>query len=121
MIVSIIFIVLIVIYARLIDTVGVKYPDSFLFLGRAILVFFLSHLVILSCQFNEYENRLEERTNIVETLDNIKDHTFEWGQGAIMKDVLDFNQNLLEAKRFNNYFILSYYIDDRFMDMEPIK
>jgi hypothetical protein len=67
-----------------------------------------------------YEMHIAKRNSFVESLEIARSNKNSIELAAISKDIIEYNKDLAVTK-FENQGLLDCYIDDRFMDLKPIK
>lgn len=81
-----------------------------------ILVIFIVHI---STKGYEYRKTNQKRESIVMTIENLK-QTNKFETTIIGKEILDFNIELGEKKRYRKTYLWKGFVDKRFEDMEYI-
>jgi len=99
--------------------------DDYDILGAVItapvLIILILHVIsVLLVPYN-YNVFVEKRNSFEETLKDARQNGSDLERAAIIQNVSQWNIKLAEIKYNNTTFILSPYIDDRIMDLEPIK
>ena len=79
------------------------------------------HLICWSISGYQYHICLVERNAIQSTIDYGRTNEKYIESAAILSKISDFNKELAEYKYNNTTWILDCYIDDRVINMEPIK
>lgn len=67
-----------------------------------------------------YEMHIAERNSFIESLKVARLNKNSIELAAISKDIIEYNKDLAVTK-FENQGLFDCYIDDRFMDLKPIK
>ncbi len=84
-------------------------------------IYLILHIVGWSVSSYSYNVFLVKRNAFVETLKEARKGKNQFEVAAITKDVSEWNQKLAEAKYDNNIFLLKDYVDDRVINLQPIK
>lgn len=119
MITTIVLLALLVLGICLITT------DDFNILGL-IIAFIVSFILLFHVPFilmveYDYELFVEKRNAFEETLKDARENGSDIERAAIIQNVSDWNVKLAAAKYDNTTWLLDQYIDDRVMELEPIK
>lgn len=88
-------------------------------IGGGILM--VLHLFLWSITSYEYGKFVSKRDSLQQSLDWSRANSSELERAAILQDISEFNKDLAEHKYNNKTLLLTYYIDDRIEDVEPIK
>lgn len=83
-------------------------------------VFLLIHTPLWLSSSYRYEIHLVKRNSFIESLENARQTKNNIELAAISKDIIEYNKNLALLK-YDNTGILDCYIDDRFINLKPIK
>jgi cell division protein FtsW (lipid II flippase) len=83
-----------------------------------ILIIHVFGLLLAPYSYNVF---VEKRNAFEQTLKDARENANDLERAAIIQNVSQWNIELAEKKYNNTTFILSPYIDDRIMDLEPIK
>ena len=67
-----------------------------------------------------YQMHIVERNSFIESLEIARSNKNTIELAAISKDIIEYNKDLAVTK-YENQGFLDCYIDDRFMDLKPIK
>ena len=67
-----------------------------------------------------YEMHIAKRNSFIESLEIARLNKNNIELAAISKDIIEYNKDLA-VKKFENKGIFGCYIDDRFMDLKPIR
>ncbi len=84
------------------------------------IVFFL-HIICLSTVNYGYEQLLVKRDSIEETLQYARKNNNPIELATISQDINKFNQELASSKYVNTTLLFDQYIDDRIMNIPPIR
>jgi len=84
------------------------------------LLFLLLHIPTWLFSSYDYELTVTERNSIIETLEVARAKENNLELTAITKEIVEFNKKLAKGK-YNNTTILDCYIDNRIMNLKPIK
>jgi len=84
------------------------------------LLFLMIHLPCWLCSSYKYEMHLVERNSFIKSLNNARLNDNKYELAAISKDIFQYNKDLA-VLQYENKGLLDSYIDDRIMDLKPIK
>ena len=98
--------------------------ETYDFFGNLICVLTFIFLVIhipmwLSANYR-YEIHIVKRNSFIESLENARLNNNKLELATISKEIIEYNQRLALLK-YDNNGILDCYIDDRFVNLKPIK
>lgn len=98
--------------------------DNYFFLSIPIIIFSILLLIlhiptVLSVNYR-YEMHIVERNSFIESLEIARSNKNSVELAAISKDIIEYNKDLAVMK-YENKGLFDCYIDDRFMDLKPIK
>jgi len=101
-------------------TVKTRFEDT----GMAICIIGvfcgLFHNLAISQQSRYYEEYSIERNAFIETLNNSR-KLDGYENAALTLEIIKANKSLALKKYKNKRFIIGYYVDDRYEQLEPIK
>lgn len=83
-------------------------------------VFLLIHTPFWLSRNYRYETHLVKRNSFIESLENARQTKNNIELASITKDIIEYNKDLALLK-YDNTGILDCYIDDRFINLKPIK
>ncbi|CAB4136541.1 hypothetical protein UFOVP309_27 [uncultured Caudovirales phage] len=83
-------------------------------------LFLLIHIPMCLGSSYKYDRNLVERNSFIESLKNARLNNNNYELAAISKDIFQYNKELAILKYENNG-ILDCYIDDRYLNLKPIK
>ena len=86
-------------------------------LSIALLIFHIPSWLSVNYR---YEMHIVERNSFIESLEIARSNKNSIELAAISKDIIEYNKDLAVTK-YENQGFLDCYIDDRFMDLKPIK
>lgn len=115
----------IILIALLVLGIYLERKTDYVFLGftmgliSGILLLF--HIGAVSLVTYDYEMFVEKRNAFEQTLKDSRENGNDLERAAIMQNVSEWNVQLASQKYRNTTFLLDTYIDDRIMDLEPIK
>jgi len=99
--------------------------DDYDILGITIVtpvtIMLIFHVICVLLAPYNYNVFVEKRNAFEETLKDARQNGSDLERAAIIQNVSQWNIRLAKYKYNNTTFILSPYIDDRIMDLEPIK
>ena len=84
------------------------------------LIFLMTHLPCWLASSYRYERRLVERNSFIESLNNARLNDNKLELAAISKDIFQYNKDLA-VLQYENKGLLDCYIDDRIINLKPIK
>lgn len=90
-------------------------------LSAIFFLYLIVHLLCWSLSSYDYNIFVEKRNSFVETLEYARENESKFELASITRDVSEWNQKLATFKYQNKLFLLKDYVDDRMMDLEPIK
>ena len=79
------------------------------------------HVISLSLVTYEYNSFVVKRDSFQQTLKNARENGNEYETAAITKNVAEWNVKLAQSKYDNTTLFFDQYIDNRVMQLEPIK
>jgi hypothetical protein len=88
-------------------------------IALSILLLFFHTLSWLTVNYR-YEMHIVKRNSFIESLQIARSNKNSIELAAISKDIIEYNKDLA-VKKFENQGLLDCYIDDRFMDLKPIR
>ena len=98
--------------------------QTFDFIGMGFiifsLIFLMIHLPCWLCSSYKYEMHLVERNSFIESLNNARLNDNKLELAAISKDIFQYNKDLA-VLQYENKGLLDPYIDDKIMNLKPIK
>lgn len=83
-------------------------------------VFLLFHVPTWLLSERKYQRHIVERNSFIESLENARLNNNKFELAAISKDIFEYNKNLAILK-YENGTLLDCYVDDRFLELKPIK
>lgn len=90
-------------------------------LGSIGVFIFIVHLFLSLTKGVDYNSLLNKRVSIINSLDKAREISNNLESAAILKEIIDFNTKIADAKYTNKTFFFGQYIDDRVEGIEPIK
>jgi hypothetical protein len=98
--------------------------ETFEFFGILInilsIIFLMMHIPIWLSSTYRYEMHIVERNSFIESLETARVNKNNIELASISKDILEYNKKLAILKYENTGF-LDCYIDDRLIELKPIK
>ena len=85
-----------------------------------IIIFLMIHIPTWLCSSYKYQMHLTERNSFIESLQTARANKNSIELASISKDIIEYNKNLAILK-FENKGLLDCYIDDRIIELKPIK
>ena len=79
------------------------------------------HIPSLFLKEYDYNMFIKKRNAFEQTLHDARENGNDLENATITKEILDWNVDLARRKYNNTTLLLNQYIDDRIMDLEPIK
>jgi predicted ferric reductase len=102
-----------------------SYNDHIEFLGTLIAIvsvlYLIFHILLWSFSSVNYNLFVTRRQAFAETLERARQDNNSLELASISREISEFNQILAQLKYENSLFFLQDYVDDRFMDLEPIR
>lgn len=83
-------------------------------------VFLLFHVPTWLLSAHKYEMHIVERNSFIESLENARLNNNKFELAAISKDIFEYNKKLA-LKKYENGTLFDCYVDDRFLELKPIK
>ena len=126
MITGIILLVLAVLFIYLGNLLDSKYDYigtsmGFIILGIIFSVWFVGHVVAILATSYNYNQLVVKRESFVLSLEESRKNGRELESASILREVVQFNQELASEKYNNKIWFLGQYIDDRIETLEPIR
>jgi hypothetical protein len=84
------------------------------------LIFLMIHVPCWLAKGHRYERHLVERNSFIESLNNARLNDNKYELAAISKDIFQYNKDLA-VLQYENKGLLDPYIDERIMNLKPIK
>lgn len=85
------------------------------------IITLIFHIVVWSLSSYHYNKRVVQREAFTSTLEYARENNHQLELAAITQEILQWNQELESDKYDNSLFVFDCYIDDRVMNLKPIR